>query len=84
MSLPQRISQVIAPIKMIMMARMILVMILRFLDTGFFTFFGFLGLLSVLFGLTGFSLASSLPVSSSKLKTWVGCRKSVALAMDED
>ena len=30
------------------------------------------------------SLASSLPVSSSKLKTWVGCKKSVALAIEED
>lgn len=35
-------------------------------------------------GLVGSSLASSLPVSSSKLKTWVGCKKSVALAMEED
>ena len=39
MSLPQMTSQMTPAINKKTMAKMILVMILRFLDTGFFTFF---------------------------------------------
>ena len=56
-----------APIRRMTMARMILVMILRFLDTVFFTFFGFLGLPCEVEVEEG-SPALSSPVSSSKLK----------------
>ena len=67
MSLPQIISQMTPPIKSNTMARMMLVMILRFLDTGFFAFFD-LGLSLVAWGSIGVSLAFSSPVVSSKLK----------------
>ena len=40
MSLPQTSSQITPAINSNMMARIMLVMILRFLDTGFFAFFG--------------------------------------------
>ena len=58
-------------------ARRILVMILRFLDTGFFAFFS-LCFLPLAFSVisSGLSLACNSPVFSSKLKTWVGSRKS--------
>ena len=39
MSLPQMTSQMMPAINNSTMARIMLVMILRFLDTGFFTFF---------------------------------------------
>lgn len=41
-SLPQRTSQVMPAISNKTITRMMLVIILRFLDTGFFAFFGFL------------------------------------------
>ena len=40
MSLPQTTSQMTPPMRRRTMARAMLVMILRFLDTGFFAFFG--------------------------------------------
>ena len=67
MSLPQIMSQMTAPIKSNTIARMMLVMILRFLDTGFFAFFD-LGLSLVACGSIGVSLAFNSPVVSSKLK----------------
>ena len=63
MSLPQITSQMIAPINRMTMVRIILVMILRFLEIGFLDFFmGFLD------GLVDSSVALSSPVCSSKLK----------------
>ena len=57
MSLPQIMSQVTAAISRITMARMMLVMILRFLDTGFFAFFSLCLLLILLVTASGLSLA---------------------------
>ena len=59
MSLPQRTSQVTAPISSRTMTRIMVVMILRFLDTGFFTFFGFLDL-EVGSGVDGSAMLGSL------------------------
>ena len=55
MSLPQRMSQTMPTINNSTMARMMLVMILRFLDTGFFTFLCLVG-----FSVVGSSVASSV------------------------
>ena len=93
MSLPQRTSQTMPAINNSMMARIILVMILRFLDTGFFAFLDLVGFsvmsLSAVSSFVelvarwsmGVSLAWSSPVCSSKLKAWVGERKSSAEEM---
>ena len=97
-SLPQRISQVTPPINNRTITNIILVMILRFLDTGFFTFLCLVGFsvrvssaavssISLLVELAawwsmGVSLAWSSPVCSSKLKAWVGERKSSAEEME--
>ena len=70
MSLPQMISQMTNPISNMTIVRMILVMILRFLDTGFFAFFSLCFLFSDCSWISSFVvLAFSSPVDSSKLKT---------------
>ena len=83
MSLPQMTSQVTPAINNRTMARRMLVMILRFLDTGFFAFFGFFSFALCLASMvsSGVSLAFNSPVFSSKLKTWVGVRKSSVVLM---
>lgn len=69
-SLPQTTSQMMPAINNSTIARMILVMILRFLDTGFFAFFSLCFLpLDCSRVSSGLSLALSSPVFSSKLKT---------------
>ena len=77
-SLPQTTNQVTPPISRIMMNRMMLVMTLRFFDTGFFTFFGLLlsEASDVVSGVA--SEAFSSPLFSSKSNIWVGLRKSSA------
>lgn len=79
-SLPHIINQVTAPMSKRMMKRMMPVMILRFLLTGFFSFFGFLDFLSVTSFIVGSLAALSSPVCSSKSKAWTGFRKSSGLA----
>ena len=72
MSLPQMTSQVTPAINNRTMTSRILVIILRFLDTGFFAFFSFLGFWACFLASrvsSGESLAFSSPVFSSKLKT---------------
>ena len=66
-------NQMTAPIKRRTMARIMLVIILRFLLIGFFSFLGFLDL-----ALAGeeFAEAFNSPVCSSKSKAWTGFKKS--------
>ena len=71
-SLPQMMNQITAPSNRTTMARMMPVMILRFLLMGFFSFLGFLACSFILES----SLALSSPVCSSKSKVCTGLRKS--------
>ena len=77
-SLPQTTNQVTPPISKITMNRMMLVMTLRFFDTGFFAFFGLMlsETSEAVFGVA--SEAFSSPLFSSKSNIWVGLRKSSA------
>ena len=77
-SLPQTTNQITPPISRITMNRIMLVMTLRFFDTGFFTFFGLMlsEASDAVFGAT--SEAFSSPFFSSKSNIWVGLRKSSA------
>ena len=78
MSLPQTTNQITPLISRITMNRMMLVMTLRFFDTGFFTFFDLMlsETSDAVFGVV--SEAFSSPLFSSKSNIWVGLRKSSA------
>ncbi len=77
-SLPQTTNQITPPISRTTMNRMMLVMTLRFFDTGFFTFFDLMlsETSDVVFRVA--SEAFSSPLFSSKSNIWVGLRKSSA------
>ena len=70
MSLPQRTSQEIPPMSIRTIIKRILVIILRFFDTGFFSFLSFFGLTGIFWELSSFdSEACNSPLSESKSKT---------------
>ena len=77
-SLPQKTMQTTPLMRSRTMIRMILVMILRFLDTVFFAFLG----LEV--GLSGVEIGSLAAVrvwlSALKSKTWMGVKKSALIS----
>lgn len=77
-SLPHITNQITPPINRITMNRMMLVMILRFFDTGFFAFFDLMlsETSDVVSGVASEAFSSLLV--SSKSNIWVGLRKSSA------
>ncbi len=83
MSLPQRISQVAAPAINRMIIIMTVMMILRFLDTGFLSFF--FDFFVERWSRLGESWAGlSSPLVSSKSKAWMGLRKSAVMSLGVD
>lgn len=74
-------NQTTAPIKRRTKARIMLVIILRFLLIGFFSFLGFWNL--VLAG-EEFVEAFNSPVCSSKSKAWTGLRKSAVASIGDE